>query len=266
MAAKKAGAIAAKGYPRGVTTNSDDGIEDFLALGEQYDVMADIGLPLSLHGEVPTNEMYSVTNTERHFVAGTLCPIVEQHPRLKVIMEHISTAEGVAIVLGLPDNVVGTITAHHLELTINDVVGQSHNYCKPVASYPHDRDALRHAVLQTRSPKLSFGSDTAWHTLQRKQSVNPPPPAGISSALVAVELITQLFAEAHGDDPQLPTYLANFLCRNAESFYGLEPIQDELVLIPRSFTVPMTIHRNYVPFMAGQQINWRVKGRRYDWE
>src|SRR3989344_5047315 len=140
---KKVGAIAGKVYPKGLTTHAEDGVEDFFALHPVFAEMEALGLILCLHGEKPGNAIDGM-DRERAFLR-TLFYLARTFPRLRIVMEHITTEAAIEAVLQLPATVAATITVHHLLLTHDDVGGDRmcpHHYCKPVAKYQRDRTAL----------------------------------------------------------------------------------------------------------------------------
>lgn len=138
-----------KSYPRGVTTNSDGGTESYEAYYPIFEAMQEEDMVLNLHGEIPSNASTNthVLNAEPRFLPH-LKSLHVKFPRLRIVLEHATTRAAVETVCSLGDTVACTITAHHLALTVDDWAGQSWNYCKPVAKYPDDREALREIVRQ----------------------------------------------------------------------------------------------------------------------
>lgn len=128
-----------KSYPRGVTTNSDAGVESYEVYYPQFEAMQELGLVLHLHGEVPGQ---SVMLAEACFLSE-LEKLAAQFPKLKIVLEHVSTKEAVDLVCSLGENVAASVTAHHLDICIDQVVGCCHHFCKPVPKLPRDRDAIR---------------------------------------------------------------------------------------------------------------------------
>lgn len=245
--------VAGKIYPKGLTTNADDGVEDFFALGKVYEVMEKHDLVLCLHGELPgrTPEL----KREQAFLR-TLKFIARTFPGLRIVLEHITTAAAVDAVLSLPNNVAATITVHHLLLTHDDVVGAKlhpHHFCKPVAKMRKDRTALRKAAL-SGCPKFFFGSDSAPHPRGAKECADCC--AGIFTAPVALPLLAEFF-EKHGALERLEAFVRNFAVR----FYqprGLGSDDGELLLVKHPWKVPEEIG-GIVPFYAGKEISWRVE-------
>lgn len=243
-----AGAVAGKYYPAGATTNSQDGISSPEQAEEGLAAMEAAGLVLSIHGEDPEAP---ALERERAFL-----PVVQkmlaQYPRLRVVLEHISTEDGLNFVLAGPARLAGTLTAHHLLLSIDDLLGEAlepHLFCKPVLKSRRDRDALRAAAFRGSS-RLFFGSDSAPHPRRAKESGRAP--AGIYTAPVALSVLAQLF-----DDAGALSALSPFLCERGASFYGLPPASGTLVLEESPWTVPDEIDGS-VPLCAGHTLNWRV--------
>lgn len=143
-----------KSYPKGVTTNSSEGIEDYRLYYPIFETMQEEGLILNIHGEIPSNSITNtcVMNAERAFLKH-LRQIHADFPRLKIVLEHATTRDAVETVKELGDTVGCTITVHHLELIVDDWAGSPIHFCKPVAKYPTDREALRDVVL---AGKLCF--------------------------------------------------------------------------------------------------------------
>lgn len=138
-----------KSYPRGVTTNSDGGIESYDVYYPVFQAMQDTGMVLNLHGEVPSDEATGVTilNAEQRFLPQ-LDKLAHSFPNLRIVVEHATTKAAVEKVKSLPSNVGCSITPHHLELIVDDWAGQGFNYCKPVAKYWEDRAALRDVIRE----------------------------------------------------------------------------------------------------------------------
>jgi dihydroorotase len=244
-AAYQAGAIIGKAYPAGVTTNAEDGIQDFDAMAPVFSAMEEIGMVLSKHGELPSAPCLS---REVSFLP-ILCKLVEEFPNLRIVLEHLSTRKAVETVTCLPRTVAATITAHHLVLTIDDVIGGAlnpHNFCKPIAQTADDRQALIDAAT-SGSSKFFFGSDSAPHLKCIKERAGG---AGIFSAPVILPLLCQVFEEAEALGK-----LGDFTSKFGAQFYEL-PLNDGSITIVGS--VPEEIG-GIVPFMAGQKLSWHVK-------
>lgn len=248
---KEAGAIAGKVYPKGLTTNAEDGVDDFLALYHVFAAMQQLGLVLCLHGEKPGAHIAGL-DRERAFLR-TLYLLARTFPALRIVMEHITTTAAVEAVLQLPDTVAATITVHHLLLTHDDVGGdrmRPHHYCKPVAKFAADREALVEAAT-SGCPKFFFGSDSAPHMVGRKECSECC--AGVFTAPVALPLLAEIF-ERHNALDRLPIFVHDAAIR----FYGLEESRTTVRLVQQPWTVPEVIG-DIVPFMAGCEIAWSVR-------
>ena len=223
-AAAEIGLIAAvKLYPAGATTNSASGVRDFTRIRRVLENMAQIGLPLCVHGEVTDPEV-DIFDREAVFLDRVLGPIRRDVPDLRVVLEHVTTAEGVAFVRE-GDGVAGTITAHHLMIDRNHLlVGgiRPHYYCLPVAKRASHREALVEAAT---SGEASFflGTDSAPHTDAAKLA--PCGCAGCFTAPVALACVAEVF-ETHGALDRLEA----FVSLNGAAFYGLEPGSDTITL------------------------------------
>lgn len=245
-------AVAAKLYPDGVTTNSAGGVRDFDDLTDLYptfEAMEEAGMVLCIHGELPGVD---IMRRERLFLP-VLQTLAGSFPTLRIVLEHISNALTVGVVEELPKNVAATITAHHLVLTLDDVIGdaglQPHHYCKPIAKTKYDRHTLVQAAT-SGNPKFFFGSDSAPHELGNKECNHGA--AGVFSAPVAMPLLAQVFDVAGALDK-----LEDFTSRFGAEFYGLELNQDTIMLAEEPWQVPDYFHA-IVPLWAGKQLNWRV--------
>lgn len=238
--------IGIKLYPAGVTTNSAAGVQDLREIDATLALMERLGIPLLVHGE--THDF--VLDREAAFL-----PIYERlartFPRLTIVMEHITTRAAVGLLDAHP-NLFATITLHHLLLTLDDVAGgllQPHLFCKPIAKRPEDRDALL-AVALAAHPKVMFGSDSAPHPQDAKESAGCA--AGVFTAPVALPLLADLFAQ-HNALERLP----GFVSGNAQRIYGIAPPPKRVMLEQNPWTVPAR-YGSVVPFRAGQELEWQV--------
>ncbi len=245
------GAVAGKYYPAGATTNAEDGPCRPDDVATALDVMQDRGIILSIHGEAPDAP---VLERESAFLK-TLEVVLEKWPRLSIALEHLSTAEAVRFVEKGPDRLAATITAHHLLLTLDDMMGgglNPHLFCKPVLKTARDRDALRSAAF-SGSPKFFFGSDSAPHPRSVKES--PSAPGGIYASPTAVPALAGLF-----EDFGVLDRLSGFLGGHGDAFYGLEPPTGRLRLVRESWIVPEEVD-GCVPMLAGKSLGWKAAGR-----
>ncbi len=244
---------AIKLYPAGITTNSEGGVSGFDVeeLRPALEAMSDLDIPLCVHGE--TNGF--VMDREAEFVS-IYEKLAAAFPRLKIIMEHITTKESVAA-LNRFENLYATITLHHLILTLDDVAGgmlQPHLFCKPIAKRPEDREALLKVALEAH-PKVMFGSDSAPHPKHAKEACGCA--AGVFTAPIALQMLTELF-ETHDALENLQAFLSG----NARKIYGITPLRKEILLEKRPFTVPAE-YNGVVPMYAGEEIAYSIKGIRH---
>lgn len=244
--AAEAGAVAGKAYPAGVTTNSADGVVDFRALAPLWATMQELDLVLSIHGEAPGS---FCLDRERDFLPR-LRWIATAFPRLRIVLEHVSSAAAVSALSGLPPTVGATITAHHLLLTLDDVIGgelHPHSFCKPLAKRPEDRDALIRAAT-SGDPRFFLGSDSAPHPRSRKESADGC--AGVFTAPILLPLLATIF-ECAGALGRLEA----FSSVHGPTFYRLPVATETVSLVRRAWTVPGS-YGDVVPFMAGQELPW----------
>ena len=251
-AARRAGAVAGKVYPRGVTTNSDEGLTSFSTTNalRNFAAMQDVGMLLLIHGEFDRKRLL-VTNREYAFLP-TLAVLAFAFPALKIVLEHVSTKAGVQMVKALPKNVAATITVHHLMLTLNDVIGDGvrpHNACMPTPKDFDDRRALRLAAM-SGNPKFFPGSDTAPHRQDEKECEKGK--CGVFSAPVLPSALVEVF-EDEGALDRLPDFVARF----GAQFYGLPRNTGTIRLVREEWTVP-AIYGNVVPFLAKRKMRWKL--------
>ena len=247
LAAVKNRIIGIKLYPAGVTTNSESGVESVHEAEATMAIMQDMDIPLLVHGEAPDS---FVMDRESDFLP-TYDDLARKFPRLKIVMEHITTAAAVEL-LDRYDNVHATVTLQHLLITLDDVAGgllNPHLFCKPIAKRPADRDALLNAAL-TAHPKLMFGSDSAPHPLHKKECCGCA--AGVFTAPVALAMLAELF-DAHDALDNLQAFASD----NAQRIYGVTPPDKTVHLIKEPSTVPAK-YGDVVPIRAGDEISWRV--------
>lgn len=254
--AKAAGIVAAKLYPAGATTNSSHGVGALDALYPVFETMAEQGMLLLIHGEV-TEHQIDIFDREKVFIDRYLQHIVARIPALKVVFEHITTADAAAFVSEASANVAATITPQHLLLNRNDLlVGgvRPHNYCLPVLKRRTHQEALRAAVA-TGSPKFFLGTDSAPHEKHRKESACGC--AGCYSAHSAIELYAQVF-----DDLGCLDKLEGFASHHGADFYGLPRNSGTVTLVKQQWQVPAEITlpngNPIVPFFAGETLNWKL--------
>ena len=240
---------AIKLYPAGITTNSEGGVSgfDIEELRPALEAMSELNIPLCIHGE--TNGF--VMDREAEFVS-IYEKLATAFPKLKIIMEHITTKESVAV-LERFDNLYATITLHHLLITLDDVAGgmlKPHLFCKPIAKRPEDREALLKVALSGH-PKVMFGSDSAPHPKHAKEACGCA--AGVFTAPIALQLLAELF-EKHNALENLQRFISD----NAQRIYGITPIEKEVILERKSFRVP-TEYNGVVPIYANEEIAYSIK-------
>jgi len=248
--AHRVGVVAGKVYPLGVTTNSDEGLRDFFSkeISETFRTMKDVGMLLLIHGELDY-ERTLVTKREEAFLP-IFFRLVEEFPNLRIVLEHISTRVAVESVWHLGDNVAATITAHHLILTLNDVIGsgiQPHNGCMPIPKGFDDRMALIGAAT-SGNPKFFLGSDSAPHPREKKECAHAA--CGVYSAPVLPQVLAEVFEEA-----ECLNRLEDFTSRFGAEFYGLPLNNGTISLVKSEWVVPEQIG-SVVPFRAGEKMQW----------
>ena len=257
LRAKQSGVVyAVKLYPAGATTNSDAGVTDLKKCRSALEAMQQYELPLLVHGEV-THADIDVFDREKVFIDQVLSPLLTDFPALRVVFEHITTADAAQFVKAQPANVAATITPHHLLLNRNDLlVGgiHPHHYCLPVLKRNTHQAALIQAATSGDS-KFFLGTDSAPHPRPDKES--SCGCAGIYSAHAALELYAEAFEQAQSLDK-----LEGFASHHGPDFYRLPRNQDTVTLIKQDWQVPESYpfaNTSLVPMRAGQPIHWQVK-------
>ncbi len=247
---------AAKLYPAGATTNSDAAVKGIEALYPVFEAMSEVGMLLLIHGEVTRAEV-DIFDREKRFIDEHLNPIRQRFPDLKIVFEHITTADAADFVLDASDNTGATITPQHLLLNRNDLlVGgvRPHNYCLPVLKRNVHQRRLQE-VVASGSNKFFLGTDSAPHTKANKE--NACGCAGCYSAWSAIELYAQMFEELGALDR-----LEGFASHYGPDFYGLSRNIGTITLRKESWQVPEQIilpgGEAIVPFYAGQTLNWKL--------
>ncbi len=248
---------AAKLYPAHATTNSAHGVTDIAALSPVLERMQRIGKPLLIHGEVTAPEV-DVCDREAVFVETVLAGLRRDFPELKIVLEHVTTEEGVAFVSEAPGPTAATITPHHLVLDRNALlVGgiRPHLYCLPIAKRRRHRNALRRAAA-SGGPRFFLGTDSAPHAVHDKESACGC--AGIFCAPAALEVYAEVFDEEGALDR-----LEAFASLNGPAFYGLPANEARIVLERGPCTPPPAISAagdTIQPYRAGEQLAWRLAG------
>ena len=246
---------ACKLYPANATTNSAHGVTDIRALAPVLETLQRIGMPLLIHGEVTDPEV-DFFDREAVFIARTLGGLVRDFPALKIVLEHITTAEAVDFVTAAGPNVAATITPQHLHLNRNALFAgglQPHAFCLPVVKRERHRLAVRAAAV-SGSPKFFLGTDTAPHVVGRKEMACGC--AGIFNAPFALESYLAVFDEEGALDR-----FEGFASEHGACFYGL-PLNDGTVTLERrDVVVPDLLGAGgtaVVPFHAGQTLRWQL--------
>jgi dihydroorotase len=242
--------IACKLYPAGATTNSTSGVTDIRRIYPVLERMERIGMVLCVHGEVTDPEV-DVFDREAVFIERVLEPVVREFPALKIVLEHITTAQAVQFVLQSGDTIGATVTPQHLILNRNAIFAgglRPHAYCLPVAKREQHRLAVRKAAT-SGSPKFFLGTDSAPHTREAKESACGC--AGIFNAPFALESYATVF-----DEEGALEHLEAFASENGARIYGL-PLNEGAVTLERMETEVPPIIDGVVPFHAGETLRWR---------
>jgi dihydroorotase len=249
-------AVAAKLYPAGATTNSDAGVTDLERVEPALEAMQSLGMPLLVHGEV-TEPDVDVFDREAVFIERVLASLVERLPHLKVVLEHVTTAEGVDFVRTAREGVAATVTPQHLLLNRNDLlVGgvRPHHYCLPVLKRERHRQAVLEAAT-SGDPRFFLGTDSAPHPRGGKHAACGC--AGCFSAPVALALYAEAF-DATGALDRLEAFASHF----GADFYGLPRPTARVVLVEEEVAVPDALPFGddvVVPLRAGGTVAWRVE-------
>ncbi len=238
--------LGVKLYPAGVTTNSEAGVSALSKAETTVKHLEELEIPLMVHGETHG----FVMDREKLFL-----PIFEhlaqKFPKLKIIMEHITTADAVSL-LDNYENLHATVTLHHLIITLDDLAGgllRPHLFCKPIAKRPEDREALVDAAINAH-PKLMFGSDSAPHPIDKKEACGCA--AGIFTAPIALQALVELF-EQH----QAIANLQAFISDNAQRIYNITPPKKSVTLEPIVYKVP-NLYGEVVPMFANRELPWSI--------
>jgi dihydroorotase len=243
-------------YPAGATTNSEFGVTNVTNIYPTLAAMEEAQLPLLVHGEV-TRPDVDVFDREQTFIDEILAPMLREFPRLKMVLEHITTRQGVEFVMSQGENVAGTITPQHLLLNRNALFAggmRPHHFCLPVLKREQHRVALVEAATSGH-PNFFLGTDSAPHSQSRKESACGC--AGIFSAHCAIELYAEVFDEANA----MQNFEA-FASINGPEFYGLPPNEERITLTKTSWTVPPSLpfgDETLIPFRANEEIKWKIQ-------
>lgn len=249
--------IGFKLYPSGATTNSAAGVKSVEALAPVLAAMQEHQVPLLVHGEVTDSDV-DIFDREKVFIERHLIPITERFPQLKLVLEHITTADAVKFVENANSNVAATMTPQHLLMNRNDLlVGgiRPHNYCLPILKRQSHQQALQQAAL-SGNPKFFLGTDSAPHVQASKETACGC--AGCYSAPAAIELYTEFFSQHNALDK-----LANFASVFGADFYQLPRNTETIELVQQPWTVAETVDTAtgpMVPYWAGSDLQWKLRG------
>lgn len=254
-AAQNSNIIGYKLYPAGATTNSSSGVKTIDAMGPVLETMQEFGVPLLIHGEVTEPEI-DIFDRERVFIDRYLAPITEKFPRLKVVLEHITTKDAVDFVRAAHELVAATITPQHILMNRNDLlVGgvHVHNYCLPVLKRRTHQEALQQAAI-SGNPKFFLGTDSAPHVQAAKETACGC--AGCFSAFTAIELYAEAFGQLNALDK-----LEGFASHFGADFYGRPRNTNTITLLQKTWQAPATVSHGgetWVPYWAGRALQWQV--------
>ncbi|MEL6331702.1 MAG: dihydroorotase [Cyanobacteria bacterium J06626_26] len=245
---------AVKYYPAGATTNSEFGVTDIRRCDRVFETMQQVDMPLLLHGEV-TDSAVDVFDREKVFIEQQLTPLKQRFPNLRIVLEHITTADAVEFVLSA-DNMAATITPQHLLFSRNILFKggiQPHFYCLPILK----REQHRLAILQAATsgnPKFFLGTDSAPHGRNRKET--SCGCAGCYSALHAMELYAEAFESVDALDK-----LEAFASFYGPDFYRLPRNSEQITLNKTTWRIPDNVpfpEVGLVPLRAGEEITWQL--------
>jgi dihydroorotase len=247
---------AVKYYPAGATTNSDSGVSAIDKVYDALETMAELGMPLLVHGEVTDNHV-DIFDREKVFVDTVLMPLTQRFPSLKVVLEHITTRDAAEFVKGAADNIAATITPQHLLYNRNHLLAggiRPHLYCLPVLKRSIHQLALLDMAISGHS-RFFLGTDSAPHAQPTKETACGC--AGCYSSHAAIELYAEIFDQAAALDK-----LEAFASFHGPDFYGLARNTDSITLVREPWTVPDSYsfaNTTVVPLRAGETIQWRLK-------
>ena len=248
---------AVKFYPAGATTNSAAGVRDLNNCTAVLAQMEKQGLPLLVHGEV-TDQNVDIFDREAVFIDKVLIPLRSDFPNLKLVLEHITTKQGIDFVMAQDAAVAGTLTAHHLLLNRNALFTggiRPHNYCLPVLKRESHREALL-AAATSGNPKFFLGTDSAPHAKSTKEAACGC--AGCYTANAGIELYAQAFESVAALDK-----LEGFASFYGADFYGLPRNESRITLVRESSQIPASLPYlpgdDLIPFMAGESLAWRLQ-------
>lgn len=254
--AAAAGIKACKLYPAGATTNSSSGVTRISRIYKVLEAMAEQGMPLLVHGEVTAPDI-DIFDREARFIDDVLEPVIERFPRLRVVLEHVTTADAVQFVKSRPKRLAATLTPQHLMYNRNHMlVGgvRPHLYCLPILKRRRHQEALQRAAI-SGDVRFFLGTDSAPHPRDQKESACGC--AGCFSAFSAIELYAEIF-ESLGALNKLEGFASHY----GADFYGLPRNQDQITLVKKPWTVPRELpfgSHTLVPLRAGEEMRWQLQ-------
>ncbi len=242
-------------YPAGATTNSDAGVTDIAKVYPVLEKMAEVGLPLLIHGEVVSGDV-DIFDREKRFLDEVLLPLSEQFKSLPIVLEHITTEDAVQFVKGARANIGATITAHHLLYNRNHMlVGgiRPHFYCLPILKRAQHQQALQD-IVTSGNERFFLGTDSAPHPKEKKEAACGC--AGCFTAPAAIEMYAEAFEQLGILDK-----LEGFASRNGPQFYGLPVNSGKIRLTKENWTLPESMPleaSRIIPFRAGETLSWKA--------
>ncbi|MEM1241951.1 MAG: dihydroorotase [Cyanobacteria bacterium P01_H01_bin.26] len=245
---------AVKYYPSGATTNSEFGVTDIRRCDRVFAAMQQADMPLLLHGEV-TNRDVDIFDREKVFIERYLIPLRQRFPRLRMVLEHITTADAVEFVLA-NNNIAATITPQHLLFSRNILFQggiQPHFYCLPILKREQHRQAILQAAT-SGNPKFFLGTDSAPHSRDSKET--SCGCAGCYSALHAMELYAEAFESVDALDK-----LEAFASFHGPDFYQLPRNTEQITLTKTTWRIPNEVpfsEGGLVPLRAGEKMSWQM--------
>lgn len=267
--AKAAGIAGVKSYPQGVTTNSDSGVMSYEEFYPVFEEMERQEMILNIHGELPSAAGSDITvlSAEEAFLP-TLLDLHKRFPKLKIILEHCTSAAAIKAVQSCGPTVAATITAHHLFMIVDDWAGDPHCFCKPVAKLPSDRRALLETAI-SGNPKFFLGTDSAPHPASSKRA--DKYAAGVFTQPHAVGLVLDALEQGVETgvlkaEDITKEKLEGFLCSQGRDFYKIKDERNERVVLSKSDVEIESSLRSedgtveVIPFRRGK-LTWRV-----DWK
>ncbi|GAO52164.1 hypothetical protein G7K_6248-t1 [Saitoella complicata NRRL Y-17804] len=255
--AAAAGVSGVKVYPAGVTTNSSAGVSTYEPFYPIFAAMEEVNMVLNLHGEVPPSPTNSVLTAEHDFLP-TLIDLAKRFPKLRIVLEHCTTKDAIETVKNCGPNVAGSITAHHLHITIDSWADNPFCYCKPVAKTPEDRAALIEAAV-SGDPRFFLGSDSAPHPREKKSGA-ARIAAGVFTQSRLLSYAAEIF-DKQGKMDKFEDFVSNF----GRKFYQVEGLgvgTEKVKLTKKPIKVESEVWDGelvVVPFMATEELQWDIE-------